>query len=88
MPHVLAGNQLEGSHQVQKIHTALHKTLDRNWNVNVLIGVLYDAEYDSQELLEAVERERSITVNRSRNATIFRHLTLGDFELQRVGVST
>ena len=38
----------------------------------------------SQELLEAVERERSFRLNPSRNATIFRHPTLGDFELQHV----
>lgn len=43
----------------------------------------------SQELLEAVERERSFRFNPSRNATIFHHPTLGDFELQHlpVGVS-
>ncbi|XP_039035941.1 E3 ubiquitin-protein ligase RHF2A-like isoform X1 [Hibiscus syriacus] len=40
----------------------------------------------SQELLEAVERERSFRFNPSRNATIFRHLTLGDFELQHLPV--
>lgn len=37
----------------------------------------------SQELLGAVERERSIRVT-SRNATIFHHPTLGDFEVQHV----
>ncbi|KAJ6834794.1 E3 ubiquitin-protein ligase RHF2A-like [Iris pallida] len=42
----------------------------------------------SQELLEAVERERSIKVNRSRNTTIFHHPTLGDFELQHLPVGT
>ncbi|KAL1204244.1 E3 ubiquitin-protein ligase RHF2A [Cardamine amara subsp. amara] len=36
----------------------------------------------SQELLEAVEQERNFRFNPSRNATIFRHPTLGDFELQ------
>ncbi|KAE8676431.1 E3 ubiquitin-protein ligase RHF2A [Hibiscus syriacus] len=40
----------------------------------------------SQELLEAVERERSFRFNPSRNATIFRHPTLGDFELQHLPV--
>ena len=40
--------------------------------------------FDSQELLEAVERERTIRLNPSRNATIFHHPTLGDFELQHV----
>ncbi|KAE8673651.1 E3 ubiquitin-protein ligase RHF2A [Hibiscus syriacus] len=40
----------------------------------------------SQELLEAVERERSLRFNPSRNATIFRHPTLGDFELQHLPV--
>ncbi|KAK6147373.1 hypothetical protein DH2020_018285 [Rehmannia glutinosa] len=39
---------------------------------------------DSQELLEAIERERSFRFNPSRNATIFHHPTLGDFELQHV----
>ncbi|VVA15338.1 PREDICTED: E3 ubiquitin-ligase [Prunus dulcis] len=37
----------------------------------------------SQELLEAVERERSFR-NTSRNATIFHHPTLGDFEFQHL----
>lgn len=40
----------------------------------------------SQELLEAVERERSFRFNPSRNATIFRHPALGDFELQHLPV--
>ncbi|OMO68643.1 Zinc finger, RING-type [Corchorus olitorius] len=40
----------------------------------------------SQELLEAVERERSFRVAPSRNTTIFRHPTLGDFELQHLPV--
>ncbi|KAF9664842.1 hypothetical protein SADUNF_Sadunf16G0060100 [Salix dunnii] len=43
----------------------------------------------SHELFEAVERERKIRATPSRNATIFHHPTLGDFELQHlpVGVS-
>ncbi|KAL6340590.1 hypothetical protein AAG906_010498 [Vitis piasezkii] len=40
----------------------------------------------SQELLEAVERERTFRFNPSRNATIFHHPTLGDFELQHLPV--
>ncbi|KAK4432633.1 E3 ubiquitin-protein ligase RHF2A [Sesamum alatum] len=40
----------------------------------------------SQELLEAVERERSFRLTPSTNATIFRHPTLGDFELQHLPV--
>ncbi|MED6135336.1 E3 ubiquitin-protein ligase rhf2a, variant 2 [Stylosanthes scabra] len=40
----------------------------------------------SQELLEAVERERNIRLNPPRNATIFHHPTLGDFELQHLPV--
>ncbi|XWS73797.1 hypothetical protein CRYUN_Cryun02cG0160000 [Craigia yunnanensis] len=40
----------------------------------------------SQELLEAVERERSFRFNPSRNANIFHHSTLGDFELQNLPV--
>ncbi|KAH1222419.1 E3 ubiquitin-protein ligase RHF2A [Glycine max] len=39
-----------------------------------------------QELLEAVERERNFRFNPSRNATIFHHPTLGDFELQHLPV--
>lgn len=38
----------------------------------------------SQELLEAVERERSFRFNPSRNSTIFNHPTLGEFELQHI----
>jgi len=40
----------------------------------------------SQELLEAVERERRIRITPPRNATIFHHPTLGDFELQHLPV--
>ncbi|XVF76044.1 hypothetical protein PTKIN_Ptkin13bG0235300 [Pterospermum kingtungense] len=40
----------------------------------------------SQELLQAVERERNFRVTPSRNATIFHHPTLGDFELQHLPV--
>ncbi|KAK6126516.1 hypothetical protein DH2020_039750 [Rehmannia glutinosa] len=40
----------------------------------------------SQELLEAVERERSFRFTPSRNARIFHHPTLGDFELQHLPV--
>ncbi|KAK7261138.1 hypothetical protein RIF29_27442 [Crotalaria pallida] len=40
----------------------------------------------SQELLEAVERERNIRTNPSRNGTIFHHPALGDFELQHLPV--
>ena len=40
----------------------------------------------SQELLEAVVQERSFRFNPPRNATIFRHPTLGDFELQNLPV--
>ncbi|XP_022729300.1 E3 ubiquitin-protein ligase RHF2A-like [Durio zibethinus] len=40
----------------------------------------------SQELLEAVVRERNFRFNPSRNATIFHHPTLGDFELQHLPV--
>ncbi|CAN8244275.1 unnamed protein product [Cochlearia groenlandica] len=37
-----------------------------------------------QELLEGVIQERNFRLNPSRNATIFRHPTLGDFELQHL----
>lgn len=40
----------------------------------------------SQELLEAVEQERNLRAAPSRNATIFRHPALGDFELQHLPV--
>ncbi|KAK3021692.1 hypothetical protein RJ639_045784, partial [Escallonia herrerae] len=40
----------------------------------------------SQELLEAVEREKSFRYGPARNSTIFRHPTLGDFELQHLPV--
>ncbi|KAJ4870810.1 E3 ubiquitin-protein ligase RHF2A [Raphanus sativus] len=40
----------------------------------------------SQELLEAVVQERNFRLNPPRNATIFRHPTLGDFELQHLPV--
>ncbi|XP_022746879.1 E3 ubiquitin-protein ligase RHF2A-like isoform X2 [Durio zibethinus] len=40
----------------------------------------------SQELLEAVERERSFKVTPSGNTTIFHHPSLGDFELQHLPV--
>ncbi|KAL5545661.1 hypothetical protein UlMin_005348 [Ulmus minor] len=39
---------------------------------------------ESQGLLESVERERNFRVTPSRNAAIYRHPTLGDFELQRM----
>ncbi|XP_039778425.1 uncharacterized protein LOC120645740, partial [Panicum virgatum] len=38
----------------------------------------------SQELLEAVECEKNIRTNQTRNTTIFHHPALGDFELQHV----
>ncbi|XP_024974938.1 E3 ubiquitin-protein ligase RHF2A-like isoform X2 [Cynara cardunculus var. scolymus] len=41
----------------------------------------------SQELLNAIEQERSIASNPSMNATIFHHPTFGDFELQHLPVS-
>ncbi|XP_010420988.1 PREDICTED: E3 ubiquitin-protein ligase RHF2A [Camelina sativa] len=40
----------------------------------------------SQELLEGVVQERNFRFTPSRNATIFRHPTLGDFELQHLPV--
>ncbi|KAA8550122.1 hypothetical protein F0562_001806 [Nyssa sinensis] len=41
----------------------------------------------SQELLDAIERERNFRVNPTRSTTIFHHPTLGDFELQHLPVS-
>lgn len=40
----------------------------------------------SQELLEAVEHERKLRFNPPRNATIFHHPALGEFELQHLPV--
>ncbi|XP_011094206.1 E3 ubiquitin-protein ligase RHF2A [Sesamum indicum] len=40
----------------------------------------------SQELLAAVEQERAFRFTPSRNAAIFHHPTLGDFELQHIPV--
>lgn len=45
-------------------------------------------DFTSQELLEAVERERDIRVNQTRNSAIFHHPALGDFELQHLPVGT
>ncbi|VFQ94108.1 unnamed protein product [Cuscuta campestris] len=42
---------------------------------------------NSQELFDAVEHERNVRMNPPRNTTIFRHPTLGDFELQHLPVS-
>lgn len=40
----------------------------------------------SQELLDAIEQERSIANNPAMNTTIFHHPTFGDFELQHLPV--
>ncbi|XP_039016098.1 E3 ubiquitin-protein ligase RHF2A-like, partial [Hibiscus syriacus] len=40
----------------------------------------------SQEMLQAVERERIVRVTAPRNTAIFHHPTLGDFELQHLPV--
>ncbi|KAF7153499.1 hypothetical protein RHSIM_Rhsim01G0198900 [Rhododendron simsii] len=40
----------------------------------------------SQELLDAIEQEKSFRANARRNTTIFHHPTLGDFELQHLPV--
>lgn len=40
----------------------------------------------SQELLDAIEKEKSLRANAQRNTTIFHHPTLGDFELQHLPV--
>uniref|UniRef100_A0A0E0J3G3 RING-type E3 ubiquitin transferase n=1 Tax=Oryza nivara TaxID=4536 RepID=A0A0E0J3G3_ORYNI len=41
---------------------------------------------ECQELLEAVERERNVRTNQTRNTTIFHHPALGDFEVQHLPV--
>ncbi|KAL0731597.1 hypothetical protein Bca4012_027691 [Brassica carinata] len=48
---------------------------------SICLEVFCDSD-PSTELLEAVVQERSFRFNPPRNATIFRHPTLGDFELQ------
>ncbi|PWZ29170.1 hypothetical protein Zm00014a_017077 [Zea mays] len=57
---------------------------------NVLAAYYYEGSYQAsswlQELLEAVERERNIRTNQTRNTTIFHHPALGDFELQHLPV--
>ncbi|KAL5204162.1 hypothetical protein ABZP36_009033 [Zizania latifolia] len=40
----------------------------------------------SQELLEAVEHEKNVRTNQTRNPTIFHHPALGDFEVQHLTV--
>ncbi|KAG5566440.1 hypothetical protein RHGRI_002123 [Rhododendron griersonianum] len=40
----------------------------------------------SQELLDAIEQEKSFRANARRNTTIFHHPTLGNFELQHLPV--
>lgn len=40
----------------------------------------------SQELLEAIEKERGIRLNQTRSSTFFHHSALGDFELQHLPV--
>lgn len=44
-----------------------------------------DLDHGSQELLEAVVRERNIRLDHARTTTIFHHPALGDFEVQDVG---
>lgn len=44
--------------------------------------------FGSQELLEAVERERNIRATPVRNTAVFHHPALGNFELQHVGFSS
>jgi len=42
------------------------------------------AFFDSQESFKAVEQERKLRVTTSRNASLFRHRTFNDFEVQHV----
>lgn len=44
--------------------------------------------FGSQELLEAVERERNIRVTPVRNTAVFHHPAIGNFELQHVRFSS
>ncbi|THG17159.1 hypothetical protein TEA_005869 [Camellia sinensis var. sinensis] len=48
---------------------------------------IHQPEGSQQELLDAIEQEKSIRMNPPRNTTIFHHPTLGDFELQHLPVS-
>jgi len=93
VPHVLAIYQSQGSNGVCNFHTVLY--IYTLYFVICLLALFVFCIYlfinfssvfahCSQELLEAVERERNIRFNPTRNATIFHHPTLGDFELQHV----
>lgn len=103
MPYVLATHQPEGSHQVTDIFFILfilvefpflfHFLFSENFLLAeffriLQIKVIHPHHICSQELLEAVERERSFRFNPTRNAAIFHHPTLGDFELQHVCMLT
>lgn len=82
MPNVLAAYQSEGSYEVYIPFPALYYIYCFLFLCSMQFK--HFSYFCSQELLEAVERERSFRFNPSRNATIFRHPTLGDFELQHV----
>lgn len=82
MPHVLAAYQSQRSYKVIG-YLVLQHLLLMVFNIYLYtFGLFYSL--CSQELLEAVERERNVRFNPSRNAAIFHHPTLGDFELQHV----
>ncbi|KAF9680777.1 hypothetical protein SADUNF_Sadunf06G0156800 [Salix dunnii] len=95
--------QIDFLYSLQLIAELKGKKEERNVNVLVVVNCRCQRSSEcpmclqsvslkdptSQELFEAVERERKIRAAPSRNATVFHHPTLGDFELQHlpVGVS-
>lgn len=85
MPNVLATHQLEGSQQVTFfISTFFYFLFSLNRLIFDFTRVVNVSRTGSQELLDAIEQEKSFRANARRNTTIFHHPTLGDFELQHV----
>ncbi|KAL8201841.1 hypothetical protein R6Q57_010988 [Mikania cordata] len=86
MPDVLAVHQLEGPKQVIFLKDSFSIFFSVYYS-NICHRFLFrDILIGSQELLDAIEQERSIANNPSMNTTIFHHPTFGDFELQHLPV--
>ncbi|GJN10214.1 hypothetical protein PR202_ga28291 [Eleusine coracana subsp. coracana] len=47
------------------------------------VSFAFDSDY-SQELIEAIEKERNVQEKQAHTTTVFRHPLLGDFEVQHV----
>ncbi|KAI8573385.1 hypothetical protein RHMOL_Rhmol01G0273200 [Rhododendron molle] len=87
VPNVLATHQLEGSQQVTFfISTFFNFLFSLNHLIFDFTRVVNVSLAGSQELLDAIEQEKSFRANARRNTTIFHHPTLGDFELQHLPV--